>query len=75
MSPLLLCFVSVNRIVDFYFFWGGGVIFQSFGNITPNYNTALMGNSDSLYCLQERKLFVRVGTAFLASPLTDLYLL
>jgi hypothetical protein len=38
-------FRSGNKIVDLKIF----AIFRSFGNITPNYNTALMGKSDSLY--------------------------
>jgi hypothetical protein len=40
------------------------VIFRSFRNVTPNYNIALMGNSDSLYELSPGTLlFVRPGTA------------
>jgi hypothetical protein len=44
-------------------------IFRSFGNVTSNYNIALVGNSDSLYemLLYEpfpgRQLCVRAGTA------------
>jgi hypothetical protein len=47
MFLLLVYFVLGNKIVNFYAF----VIFLSFGNITSNYNIALMGNSDSLYDL------------------------
>jgi hypothetical protein len=40
-----LCFVSGNKF-DFNFFWA---IFRTFGNITPNYNIALMESSASIY--------------------------
>jgi hypothetical protein len=46
LSPLLVCFIWGNNIVNFKIFFG---CFWSFRNVTPNYNTDLLGSSDTLY--------------------------
>jgi hypothetical protein len=43
MFPLIVWFVSANEFMILL------AIFRSLGNVTPNYNIAFMGNSDSLY--------------------------
>jgi hypothetical protein len=58
MFPLLVRFVSGNKIV---FFFGH---FPVVRDVTPNYNIVLMGNTDSLYELSSgMQPFVRGGTA------------